>query len=253
MTEKIIKIIKAAKDFNVGQSTLIEYLKKKNIEVDEDKGPNARISKETYDLLASAFKSDKDTKMQSDVLTERLKDKRQTAPKEESKPVVEEIKTVVEPIQRPKIVGKINIDSNGKAAPVQSTPAPKQPVEKENAPKPVQQPVKPVVETPKPEVKAPEVEKPVAPKPAETPKPVETPKPAAEPKPVVEVKKPVAEPKPVVEQKPAVEAPKPAEPEKKEEIFSLGTPTSNVNINVVGKFDLSAFNQSSRLKMKSKL
>ena len=252
MTEKIIKIIKAAKDFNVGQSTLIEYLKKKNIEVDEDKGPNARISKETYDLLASAFKSDKDTKMQSDVLTERLKDKRQTAPKEESKPVVEEIKTVVEPIQRPKIVGKINIDSNGKAAPVQSTPAPKQPVEKENAPKPVQQPVKPVVETPKPEVKAPEVEKPVAPKPAETPKPVETPKPAAEPKPVVEVKKPVAESKPVVEQKPAVEAPKPAEPEKKEEIFSLGTPTSNVNINVVGKIDLSAINQTTRPKKKSK-
>ena len=57
-----IKISKAAKDLNVGISTLIEFLNKKNITVDS--GPNTRISDDDYEMLVKAFKSDMDTKHQ---------------------------------------------------------------------------------------------------------------------------------------------------------------------------------------------
>ncbi len=62
-----IKISKVAKDLNVALPTVVEFLRGKNITVDDN--PNARIEEEVVDLLVSAFKSDKDQKSKSQQLS----------------------------------------------------------------------------------------------------------------------------------------------------------------------------------------
>lgn len=52
------KISKVAKDLNVSVPTVIEFLRTKNIEIDDN--PNTRIEDEVVNLLMGAFKSDKD-------------------------------------------------------------------------------------------------------------------------------------------------------------------------------------------------
>ena len=114
----------------------------------------------------------------------------------------------------------------------------------------------------KPAEKAPEAPKatPAAPKapekaPEKAPKPAApAPKPAA---PAAAAPAPAAEAPAKAPQAPAApkaEAPKPAVPAKpaEPEVFSLGLPQDRPTINVVGKIDLSAINQSTRPKKKSK-
>ena len=57
------KISKVAKDLNVSVPTVIEFLRTKNIEIDDN--PNTRIEDEVVNLLMGAFKSDKDLKNRS--------------------------------------------------------------------------------------------------------------------------------------------------------------------------------------------
>ena len=102
-----IKISKAAKDLNVGIPTLVEFLQKKNQDVEEN-NLNMRLTDEQYEMLVKEFKTDKDLKSESDkYLSERHKDK--AKPVVESKP--EEIKTVVTPVVAPKIIGKIDLNA----------------------------------------------------------------------------------------------------------------------------------------------
>ena len=61
MRTKISKIIK---DLNVGLRTAVEYLRKHNIEVDEN-NPNARIDSDAVELLTKEFSTDKDVKKRS--------------------------------------------------------------------------------------------------------------------------------------------------------------------------------------------
>ena len=233
-----IKISKAAKDLNVGISTLIEFLNKKNITVDS--GPNTRISDDAYEMLVKAFKSDMDTKHQSEKFSsERQKEKKVATPKED-KPV--EITTTVE-LKGPKVIDKINLDEPRKSQPQKDAPA--------SAPK--QEPKPQVKQEPKP------VQKP-AQKPAEQPKKQEPQPKPKEQKPAEQPKKPQQRPAqpapaPKQEQKPApkpAETPAPKTEEPKEEIFTLGTPKTGLSINVVGKIDLSAINSQTRPKKKSK-
>ncbi|MGN1245977.1 MAG: translation initiation factor IF-2 [Muribaculaceae bacterium] len=215
-----VKISKVAKDLNVGTQTLIDFLSKKKITVDSN--PNARISDEHYQMLLNEFKTDKDQRIKSDnFISERRQEKAKPASapaateqsKEQPKPEV--IKTTIEPVQAPKIIGKIDLNKPIKPA----------------APKP--EPAKP---QPEPAKKA-EQPKPQQPAPKPAPKPAE--KPAA---PVKEQPKPQPEPA-------KVEAPAQKE---EEEIFTLNKPTLRTTLNVVGKIDLSAINQQTRPKKKSK-
>lgn len=57
---KNIRLNKVAKEFNVGISTLVEFLAKKGKKVDNN--PNTKIDGELYDLLASAFQSERKVK-----------------------------------------------------------------------------------------------------------------------------------------------------------------------------------------------
>lgn len=244
-----IKISKVAKDLNVALPTVVEFLRSKDISVDDN--PNARIEEDVVAILESHFKSDKDIKDKSQKLsTDRARDREKAKPAQRQP---EEI-TLVSEINKPKILGKIELDRHGN--PLRPKPV------AEPAPKTAEKPAEPKVaeEKPRTEEPKPAPAAPVQPKQEEAaaapakPAP-EQPKPA--PAPVAE--KPAAEKTAApVADKPAAPAPvkvaeKPAEPKAdKEEIFSVGLPSSGPTINVVGKIDLSAINQSTRPKKKSK-
>ncbi len=58
------RLNKVAKDFNVGIQTLVDYLAKKGHQVEAS--PNTKISDEQYELLASAFQSERMVKQEAD-------------------------------------------------------------------------------------------------------------------------------------------------------------------------------------------
>lgn len=215
------KISKVAKDINVALPTVVEFLRKKGITVEDN--PNARIDDDVYDLLVKEYAPDKAVKSQAaQVLSERQKEKVKPATPEpaDTKPAAPK------PAPGLKVVG--HIDLTPKAPAPKPQPAAPKPADKPK-PEPVQTPA------PKPEAPKPEAPKPEAPKPAPAPKP--TPEKSAEKAP----EKPVETPKPA---EPAA----PAEPE----IFTMGKPKLGPTINVIGKIDLSAINQSTRPKKKTK-
>lgn len=221
-----IKISKVAKDLNVALPTVIEFLRKKNITIDDN--PNARIEDDIVEILANEFRSDKDQKSKSEQLSsERQKEKAKPAPKEAPAPA-EEIVLPIEPAIAPKIVGKIDINNVGK-----STPKEPEKVVEEKQPKKEEPKAKEVVA----ETKTKEAPK----------KPVQpAPKKQQEPKAIVKDEKPV-KPEPIKE----VEVSQPKE-DQEEEIFTMSRPTATPTINVVGKIDLSAINQQTRPKKKTK-
>ncbi len=269
------KISKVAKDLNVALPTVVDFLRGKNITIDDN--PNARIEDDVVDLLVKEFKNDKDQKTKSEQFSsERMQQREKTKPA--SRPV-DEIKLSSE-INKPKILGKIELDKHGN--PVRHS-EPAAPARQEASEAPVAQEA-PVVKPQEKEASIPE-----APEAAETAKPAPEPKPEApaapekpvesveaQPAPAVaEAPKPAKtiekkeesamkqSPAPVAQEKKPAEAPAPAadkaaaqaQPEKKddkEEIFTVGLPQNRPTINVVGKIDLSAINQSTRPRKKSK-
>ena len=123
------KISKIAKDLNVALPTVIEFLRKKDITVDDN--PNARIEDDAVELLVKEFRNDKDLKTLSDQFSsERFKGKEKKAAQEQPKPEQhQEATTTYETMQRLKIVDKIELDDKGnpivhKAAPAKEAPAP---------------------------------------------------------------------------------------------------------------------------------
>ena len=224
------KISKVAKDLNVALPTMIEFLNKKNISIDNN--PNARVEDDVVEILMKEFKNDKDQKSKSEQFSsERQKERSKQAPKEAPK-AIEEIVLPVEPATQPKIVGKIDINNIGK-------PAAKN-TEQNNSAKDT------VSEKPLPKK---EEAKPVA-----ESKPQKAEVAQKQPEKKVEKKKEAV--KPAEEVKPVVKVEQPQEPvqteEKEEEIFTMIRPTNTPTINVVGKIYLSAINQQTRPKKKTK-
>jgi len=251
----------------VGVSTLVEFLHKKGFaDITEDL--NQKLTDEQYNLLVAEYSQDKSLREEA---TRFLQDRmsRKAVPEEPvqeekpAKPVKKEpemIETVIpeEPVIKFKTVGKINLDTAKpepkEEAPVETVspkekakpaarPKPEKPV------KPAEQPVKPVEPEVKPEVKPEPV--PVAePKPV---KPVEPAPKAVQPQPeVVKADEPEVAQTPVAQSAPSPE-PKAESPEKEEEVFKIEAPQNGgLKIKTVGKIDLSAINQSTRPKKKSK-
>ena len=229
-----IKISKAVKDLNIGMQTARDFLKKNEIEVDDN--INARISDEAYNLLIQKFKPAMQQKKAAEQIIHDRKEEKAAQAAEKKRREAEESKTVEVAIQKPKVLGKIELDAKGNPV----------------APKPAA-PEAPKAEEVKMEEKKAEEQKPA---PAELTKEEAKPEPAAvEPKkeekapaePKVEKPQPVAE-SPVVEQK-KEEAPAPA-PQAEPETISNAPRMQGPK--VVGKIDLSALNQSTRPKKKTK-
>jgi translation initiation factor IF-2 len=60
---KTIRLSKVAREFNVGISTIVDFLTKKNIKVDNN--PNTKLSPEIYDLLVQEYQAEKNVKEES--------------------------------------------------------------------------------------------------------------------------------------------------------------------------------------------
>lgn len=251
------KISTLARELNVGLPTVYSFLSEKGISIEE--GPNTRVEGEIVDLLVSKFAPDKEFKQKT---VRPAAPAPAPAPKE---PARTEVLTS-ETSRQPRILGKIDLDAKGnpvvrKPEPAKTAPAaePAKPAPAEKAevkaaaPAPAAEPVKkaPAPAPAAPVVKAPaepKAEKPAAAAPAPKPS-VEAPK-AEAPKPVKPAEKTAekpAEPAPV--EKPVAETP---EEKAAEEVFAPDTPRPALSLNIVGKIDLDAINQTTRPKKKGK-
>ncbi|MCP9612588.1 translation initiation factor IF-2 [Coprobacter tertius] len=249
-----IRLNKVARDLNVGIQTAVDFLQKKGFSIESN--PNTKISDEQYAMLVKEFSNDKSLKIES----ERISQERHSKDKNKAtvsidgyeEPVNEvdnaesqEIKISVAEDLKPKIkqVGKIDLDKIYKH-PVAAT-------EEDQDREPVEEPV----------AVAKEEEIPVV---------VDEP----EERPAEEDIIPVAETIQPKEENEVVEnlngdndedyddddfvGEEPEEEKitveesKSDEVFTLNTPKLTTNINVVGKIDLSALNQQTRPKKKSK-
>ena len=245
---------------NVGVSTLVEFLHKKGFaDITEDL--NQKLTDEQYNLLVAEYSQDKSIREEATRFLQDRMSRKSTAeePVQEEKPAHKEpemIETVIpeEPVIKFKTVGKIDL-STPKAEPKEEAkpePAPKkEPAKPAEEPKP--QPAQPKKEVEKPAEPVKKVE-PVRQEPKPEPKkPVVAPKPEpAKAEPVKEEPKVEEAPKEV--EKPVIAETKPADEEaSKEELFKIQAPQNGgLNIKTVGKIDLTAINQSTRPKKKSK-
>ena len=257
-----IKLIQVQRKLNVGINTVVEFLRKKGFEV-EDNNPNTRIGDEQYALLVKEFGKDLPNggRERERVVPERSHREASSVKEEKSS----EIKTVIPEEFRPKIVtkGRIDLDRpHKKVQEVQHQPV-SVPVEKK-----VEKPVEaataaktadaPVEEVKTPEVKAPEVEIPEV----KIPEMKQQPEEIKEEKVIVVEKEPaeVMKPEPVQEPKTAnvesttatAELAASAGNDSDEGLFRLNTPKFESKIKVTGKIDLNALNQSTRPKKKTK-
>ena len=257
-----IKLIQVQRKLNVGINTVVEFLRKKGFEV-EDNNPNTRIGDEQYALLVKEFGKDLPNggRERERVVPERSHREASSVKEEKSS----EIKTVIPEEFRPKIVtkGRIDLDRpHKKVQEVQHQPV-SVPVEKK-----VEKPVEaataaktadaPVEEVKTPEVKAPEVEIPEVkiPEMKQQPEEIKEEKVIVVEKEPAEVMKPepVQEPKTVnVESTTATAEPAASAGNDSDEgLFRLNTPKFESKIKVTGKIDLNALNQSTRPKKKTK-
>ncbi len=203
-----IKLIKACKELNIGMSTAVEFSQKQGYEIATD--PNTRIDDDLYLLLAKEFNKDMALKLEAERIAQERQEREipKTIKVEEPKHVPAD---VIE-VQKPKVVGKIDLEPKSKPA----EPKPSKPKEE---PKAVEQ--APVSKPQPQEVAKPEPQQPVAPQP----------EPEAEPAP--QAAKPEPERAVTSGDKKAAEQ-------------------ANQQLKVVGKIDLAALNQATHPGKKSK-
>ena len=257
-----IRLNKALRELNIGFQTAVEFLEKRSDIGEEKLELTSKISDAQYSALVEAFKQDAAVRNEAErLLQKKTKDKKR-AP--EAKDTRAESLLESSSQQQYKPLGKIDLDSIGKpvAKPSGAT-------EVKGEPKPMAAAVslakEETVSQPAPKT---EPEKPT-PAPVEKPKEVKAGKPAE-----AAVKASAPNPKPVVDA--------PAKPKKEEasqskadsntakqskptnadngqqaqpKVFQLKSEKKMLNapkVNVLGKIDLDALNQSTRPKKKSK-
>ena len=235
-----IRLNKVVRDLNITFDRAINFLEEKGIQLEG--GANAKISDEQYDMLVNEFSSDKKLKTDSEKISQVRQNKDRSKPQtvaiDDYKPKDEdnEIKTTIPDDKQPQIktVGHINLDEiNGHkktqkaedrdVAPAEQTKTTAQTAETTAMPQQLQaeEPQEPAVE--KDETKQPE-----EPKVDSQPEQQET-----------------------ENIQPANDAPsKPAS--SSEEVFRLHPETKGARINVVGRINLDALNQTTRPKKKSR-
>ena len=265
-----IRLNKVTRDLNVGIATVVEFLKKKGFDVDEN--PNTKISKEQYSILVKEFSTDKTLRLKSErFIQERQEDKKRNKASvaidgyESKKPTAEKeevIETVVPEEVRPKVkpVGKIDLDNPGRKIKEKedkkSTPAEAESKKNSEKKKSNLENKKAVIDT----VKTVEASTEVSEQ-ERQPSVVET---AKERVNVKEVKKQESKDKKSEKtstRTTAKQEVKVAKQEARKEnkkstakdgVFTLSSSELKTNINVVGHIDLDAINQSTRPKKKSK-
>jgi translation initiation factor IF-2 len=110
MAEKTIRLNKVAREFNVGVSTLVDFLNNKGNEVDTN--PNTKISDEQYKVLAKEFSSDINLKKESkkvDLKSSRVKKETISIESDKAPKETASIKEEVKLESNIKVVGKIDL------------------------------------------------------------------------------------------------------------------------------------------------
>ena len=234
-----IRLNKALRELNIGLQTAVEFLEKRK-ELGEVKSePSFKLNDEQYNALLEAFKQDADVRNKAELMShKKQQDKKQAA--EEKKQAAEDKKQTAEAQPKTKsqtfnVIGKIDLDSLNKKP---KSPAPAAtPASDNTESKTAAVSQKPEEKKAEPKVEAPKEEKLVAKEAPKAEKPVAAP---------VAEKAPEA---PAQEKAPAETAPATAG------VFKLPTEAKNPNapkVNVLGKIDLDAINQSTRPKKKTK-
>ena len=201
---KLPRLLAAAKEFNIGQDTLIEFLVKKGFSRDELK-PTAKLSEPQYFALQAEFQSDKVAKNKADLveipkgtqpeskkkkdeeeISFRSKEEKKAPAKEEPKPAepvvpapapkekpapaepAEVVKIDVPEIEAPVVLDKIDLSA------IDSSTRPKKAAKKKEPPAAETEPKKPAKPAAKPAEPVPAAVAPVEAKPA-APAPEEAP------------------------------------------------------------------------------
>ena len=212
-----IRLNKALRELNIGRQTAVDFLTKKP-ELGEVKDDlSFKLNEAQYQALVEAFKQDAAVRNEAEKLFQKKPKEKKRTPEAKDNRAESLLESSNQQVYKP--MGKIDLDSIGKAPSAKKSAAP----EEKKAPE-----VKAAAVSPEPEkkVKAP---KPVAPK--------------SEPK----VEKPVEAPKEAAVEKPV------AEEKDGDAIFTLKSEKKILNspkVNVLGKIDLDALNQSTRPKSK---
>lgn len=253
MTDRIksIRLSKAAKEYNVGISTIVEFLHKKGFELDSK--PNTKLTTEMYGLIVKEYSSEKHVKEEASKIGLEFNKREEVSIKDTEAPAVEE---EPEKAQDELFIKNAQLDYSAN------------PHDKE-----AKETVEPAAQT-----EATPVKTPVEPAPAETPKAVtpdppkekkETPAPTAPPEkpevPKAEEKEEPAAPIETAQKKPAKEqatekkptdkkpvAKKPTEQKSATTAKTPETPSSDQGIKVLGKIDLDVLPMKKKPATKAK-
>ena len=214
-----IRLNKALRELNIGRQTAVDFLTKK-AELGEVKDDlSFKLNEAQYQALVEAFKQDAAVRNEAEKLFQKKPKEKKRTPEAKDNRAESLLESSNQQVYKP--MGKIDLDSIGKAPSAKKSAAP----EEKKAPE-----VKAAAVSPEPEKKV------------KTPKPVA---PKSEPK----VEKPVEATKEAAVEKPV------AEEKDGDAIFTLKSEKKILNspkVNVLGKIDLDALNQSTRPKKKSK-
>lgn len=237
-----VRLSKVAREFNVGLSTIVDFLQDKGIKISSD--PNAKLTDEQYSLIAKEFSTDSEAKKESnrvDLKNTRLKKETVTIdnmgnPTESHQPEFISVKDEIKLESKIKVVDHIDLNKLNK-------PKPEEKVEEKK---------EEIIEERKEEEKE---EKAVEPQVKETPVQPQKQEREEYQAPVVAKAAPktlIKQPKEEVKQ----ESPREVEEdntstESQEVNYKSSTPTIK-DVKVVGSIDLDAINQRTRPPKKSK-
>jgi translation initiation factor IF-2 len=261
---KLPRLGRAASEFNVGISTIVSLLKKKNHEIEAN--PNSRLTPEMYDILVKEFNGDKLVKEEAKKIEIGSYNKvkhdavepahHKTEPEIETPvisqtpkadPVAPEVIKIE--FQKPKVIGKINLEEKKPKKVVEKGSTPSVEVPKKIDPIVVPIPEEQIIETVPPI----EIQHELKSEPETTSEPAIIAEPIVAQKPVVpEVGTPqepiaqevVAPVKIKMEEETTVSTPEPTKPEH----FETKVENLSDNIKIVDKIDLDQFNRPPKRK-----
>ncbi len=240
---KNIRLSKAAKEFNIGVPTVIDFLATKGHKIDSN--PNTKLTEDMYRLLMKEFASEKSVKEEAEKIGLEFSQKRETITLKQEVSKLEDTEREEDDVLIIKNTG-LGLDVAAKKTTAKKAEAPKKeekPVNAEKAEKVVAK-----------EEKAPVAEKETKPKKVakaevveveelkETPAPIDEKKSKAKEEKVVEQVLPVDEPK--------EETPAPVEVEIPAEVPVVVA--SEEKVKIIGKIDLTQLNTKTRPDKKAK-
>ncbi|MDE6110063.1 MAG: hypothetical protein K2F72_07255, partial [Muribaculaceae bacterium] len=122
------KLSSIASELNVGLPNIYEFLRKNNIEIVES--PNTRVDETVVEKLTHHFQPDREFKTRSEQQTTERQQQRATTRAKAPSAQPEVARTPSDMAQKPRILGKIELDSKGNPV----APKPAAPEKKAEAP-----------------------------------------------------------------------------------------------------------------------